>query len=218
MIKLSTEFLIKKSQGAYGLGILFCLAFFESTILLLPVELIILSIATMSSYRWYIISCVATVGSVLGGISGYYIGAFAWQPIAVPLLQQFTGLKIEIINHRHDILLPEYISQLLNLPDPTYLLALFESWSAWLVVIFAVSPLPYRLITMASGAAGVSLPVFIIASFLARGLRYTLVAWLVQRFSDKAQDSLKKIVLYCTISLLILAIGYILSKIIILNF
>lgn len=212
MFKLTTEFILKKGQGPYGALILLGVAFFESTVLLLPVELVILSLVGISAYPWYVLSLIATIGSTLGGVSGYILGSLSWEPIAVPILQTITNIHFTTVDGRIDILLPTYVTYALNLPHPTYLLSLFEAWSAWIVAVFALSPLPYRLVTMASGAADISLGVFITASFLARGTRYAIVALLVSHVSPKVHSSLQRLMFWITISALIIMTLYVLIK------
>lgn len=197
-----SNFLIRKAKGPYGLVVLAGVAFFESTVLVFPVELVILSLGSLKASRWFMISITATTSSVLGGLSGYLLGALAWSSVAVPILQSLSGVTFEVIDGRQDILLPEYIWTIFNKSEPIYMLALFESWSPWLVAGFAFTPLPYRLITIASGAAGTSVSVFVIASFLARGLRYSLVAWLTEKYSHKISAQLRRVVLILTLWLL----------------
>lgn len=218
MPKLTTELLLQKSQGPYGALILLTVAFFESTVLLLPVELVILSLVGISTYPWYVLSLIATVGSTLGGVSGYFLGSLGWEPLAVPILQTITNLQFVSIDGRMDILLPTYATYALNLPQPTYLLSLFEAWSAWIVAVFALSPLPYRLVTMASGAADVALGVFVAASFLARGARYTIVALLVSHVSPKVHTSLRRAAVWITVAALLIVTSYVLIKMTYLTF
>jgi membrane protein YqaA with SNARE-associated domain len=58
----------------------------------------------------------------------------------------------------------------------------YAKWGVWIILIKGLTPIPYKLVTIASGMAAFSLPVFVVASIITRGARFTLVAWLFQKY------------------------------------
>jgi membrane protein YqaA with SNARE-associated domain len=109
---------------------------------------------------WYALVC--TLGSVLGGLFGYAIGFFL-APLGVKLLA--------LMGHSGG-------------------LASFQAWYArfgvWVILIKGLTPIPYKLVTIASGLAHFSLPMFVGASLLTRGARFFLEAALLQHPAAKA--------------------------------
>jgi membrane protein YqaA with SNARE-associated domain len=68
----------------------------------------------------------------------------------------------------------------------------YNAWGAWAVLIAGVTPFPFKVITIASGVTGLSLPVFIVSSLVARAARFFLVAAILRRFGDPARDFIER--------------------------
>lgn len=140
----------------FGPLALFVLSFIESSVFPLPPDPLLLALCMGARSRslWFALNC--TVASVLGGVAGYWIGASAFQWLGLPVLE-FYGKVDDFEVYR----------------------TLFREEGNLAVLISAVTPVPYKLVTITSGAAGMSLPAFIASSFLGRGLRFFLVAGLI---------------------------------------
>lgn len=135
---------------------LFGVAFVESSVFPIPPDLLLVPMVLSKRREWLWFATVATVGSVLGGIAGYLIGAFLFDRVAEPILA-FYGYAEKFEAFRH----------------------LFNTWGWWIVFGAGVTPFPYKVITIAAGATGLSLPVFIVASIVGRGVRFFLVSALL---------------------------------------
>ena len=61
----------------------------------------------------------------------------------------------------------------------SYLFQVYDTWGAWIVGIFGLTPLPYKLVTITAGVAQLNMPVFIITSIVARGFRFFLVSYIL---------------------------------------
>lgn len=105
------------------------------------------------------IAGVALVASVLGGMFGYYIGWGMFETVGRPVLE-FYG---------KDAYFDDFATR-------------YNEWGAWAVLIAGVTPFPYKVITILSGATGLNFGVFMIASVIARGLRFFIVATLLWKF------------------------------------
>jgi membrane protein YqaA with SNARE-associated domain len=68
----------------------------------------------------------------------------------------------------------------------------YNAWGAWAVLIAGVTPFPYKVITILSGSTGLNIWVFLIASILARGLRFFLVAALLWKFGAPIRDFIER--------------------------
>ena len=149
-------------MGAWGL---FLLSFIEASFFPVPIEtlLFILVLANPESALFY--AFIATVGSTLGGIGGYYIGYVGEMTV---LEKMFKREKIDKAHH------------------------LFNKYGWWAVFIGGFTPLPYKLFTIASGVFYIDLKKFISASVISRGLRFFAEAILLMLYGQIIIDFLNK--------------------------
>ncbi|MCB1475221.1 MAG: DedA family protein [Rhodobiaceae bacterium] len=131
-------------------------SFAESSVFPIPPDILLIPMVLAERAKAWFFAALCTVASVLGGLLGYYIGAALFDTVARPILD-FYGYA----NAFDDFA------------------ARYNDWGAWIVFIAGVTPFPFKVITIASGATGLSLPVFIVASVAARGLRFFIVAALL---------------------------------------
>jgi membrane protein YqaA with SNARE-associated domain len=147
------------------------IAFVESSVFLVPADVLFLPMALARPERAWRYALIATVFSVLGGIAGWWIGYFAFDAIAVPILQ-FWG-KLDTFNQLKD-----------GITFETILLMLVTSG-------FAHLP-PIKVVTILSGVVHVSLPLFIISAAITRGARFFILAWLLRRYGEGIRDFIEK--------------------------
>ena len=135
---------------------------------------------------------IATIFSVLGGILGYFLGAF------------FFDIGMQIMNFYG------YEDKLNNLKNN---LIISEGFYAWLSILFLAgfTPLPYKVFTIASGLIGFNILIFIFISIISRGLRFFIVAYLSYKFGDIFTEFMKKhgAKWFTVIGMLIVTIGVI---------
>ena len=165
-------------------------SFVESSIFPIPPDalLIPMVLADRAKARRYALIC--TVTSVLGGLVGYLIGAFLFETVAQPILA-FYGYaeKFEDFATR------------------------YNEWGAWIVFMAGLTPFPYKVITIASGATGLSLPIFMVASVLARGIRFFAVAALLYWVGPPIRDFIeKRLGLVFTVFVVLLFGGFIVAR------
>ncbi|SMN10872.1 FIG139438: lipoprotein B [uncultured Candidatus Thioglobus sp.] len=157
------------AQSQYAIYWLCLVSFVESFILPYPPPDILLApMALKKPKNAYKFALVCTLFSVLGGVVGYFIGAF--------LLDVITPLLIKL----------DYIDRLETIK------VWFEQYGIWIVAIAGFSPMPYKIFTIGAGIASMALLPFILISMLARGLRFFLVAFFVKKFGDACDIWLKK--------------------------
>jgi membrane protein YqaA with SNARE-associated domain len=142
-----------------ALATLAFISFIESSIFPLPPDILLIPMILAARERAWKIAAVCTIASVLGGIAGYAIGMFLFDQLAAPILS-FYG----------------YMDKF------TVFQAQYNEWGAWIVFGAGVTPFPYKVITIASGMTGLNLAIFMVASVLARGLRFFLIAALLWKF------------------------------------
>ena len=104
------------------------------------------------------LAAMTTLLSTVGGLVGYLLGWFFLELVS-------AWVADEAWQGNYD-----------------YAKALFDEWGAWVIIVAAFSPVPYKVFTVAAGALAQPLAVFVAASLLGRGLRFFLVAWLAKRW------------------------------------
>lgn len=163
---------------------LFAISFAESSFFPIPPDIMIIPMVLATPNKAYKIAAVALLASVLGGYFGYAIGVFGFEVIAKPLLN-FYGYMDNF--HKFENYYNEY--------------------GAWIVFGAGITPFPYKIITIASGVVRLDLVVFTIASILARGIRFYLIAWLLKRFGAPMKTFIEKNLNILSILFLLLLIG-----------
>ena len=169
MLRRLYDWTLSLAAGPRAPAALGSVSFVESSFFPIPPDILLIPmvIAKREKAWWYAALCTLT--SVLGGVLGYLIGMFLFQQVAEPILS-FYG-KMDYFNEFS---------------------AIFHEWGWWFVFIAGVTPFPYKVITIASGAAGLSLPIFILASIVSRGLRFFIVAALLYFFGPPIRDFIEK--------------------------
>lgn len=157
------------AETRYALAALALVAFVESSVFPIPPDILMIPMILATPRRAWLIAGIACVSSVLGGLLGYYIGYGLFESVGRPVLE-FYG---------KDAYFDEFALR-------------YNEWGAWAVLIAGVTPFPYKVITIMSGATGLSLPVFIVASIIARGLRFFVVAALLWKFGAPIRDFIEK--------------------------
>jgi len=153
---------MRKGKGPQGLWAVAATSFAESAIVPIPIDAILVPVMLADHKRLWLAALVATVASVLGGIAGYLIGLLLYETLVQWLVELYNWQESfqEIQARFHE-----------------------EGW--WIVIFGAVSPLPYKLIAIASGVQQLSLPLFILASVAGRGLRFLAIAIAMHYFGPQ---------------------------------
>jgi membrane protein YqaA with SNARE-associated domain len=169
---------------------LFGVSFAESSFFPIPPDILLIPMILARRARAWFLASLCTIASVLGGIAGYAIGYFLYDQIGAPLLQMYGYLdKFQT-----------FASQ-------------YNDYGAWIVFFAGITPFPYKVITIASGTTGLSLPVFMAASIAARGLRFFIVAALLYFFGPAIRDFIeKRLGLVFTVFMVLLIGGFVAIK------
>lgn len=175
-------FHLSKENGA--IYWLFAIAFIESSFFPIPPDVMLIPMILAAPKKAWSIAGVATVGSVIGAYLGYAIGFYFFQMIAEPLLN-FYG----------------YLEKFNSFKD------LYNQYGAWIVFGAGITPFPYKIITIASGVVHMNLIVFTIASIIARGMRFFLVAWLLKKYGETMREFIEKNLGWLSVLFLLLLIG-----------
>jgi membrane protein YqaA with SNARE-associated domain len=167
------------------------IAFIESSVFLVPADVLFVPMGLSRPERAYRYAIVATVASVLGGIAGWLLGYYAFETVAKPILAFYGKLHafeaIRGSSSRDAILLMLITSGLAHLP-------------------------PIKVVTILSGAADINIWLFIVSAIVARGARFVLIAYLLRRYGDPVrhfiETHLRTVTLAITAIIVLLYIAY----------
>ena len=176
--------MLKISESKGAMSALFIVAFAESSFFPIPPDIMLIPMILAAPSKAWKIAGLATFASVLGGYFGYAIGVFFFELIAEPLLT-FYG----------------YLEKFQTFEN------YYHEYGAWIVFGAGLTPFPYKIITIASGAVHLDLVVFTVASVLARGGRFFIVAWLLKRFGAPMKIFIEKNLGWLSVLFLALLIG-----------
>ncbi|MGV8939101.1 MAG: YqaA family protein [Allorhizobium sp.] len=147
------------------------IAFIESSVFLVPADVLFLPMALARPERAWRYAAIATVASVLGGIAGWFLGYYAFEAVARPILE-FYG-KYEAFE-----------SLRTSVNYETVVLLLVTSGLAHLP--------PIKIVTILSGVAHIDIWLFIVSAIVTRGARFFLLAWLLRRFGEPIRHFIEK--------------------------
>ena len=147
------------------------IAFIESSIFLVPADVLFLPMALARPARAYRYALVATAASTLGGVAGYLLGWVAYDAIAKPVLDFYGKL-------------PEFEHLRACTGEDTLLLLLVTSGLAHLP--------PIKVVTILAGVVQVSFVFFLVSCVIARGARFLALAWALRRFGDSIRGFIER--------------------------
>jgi membrane protein YqaA with SNARE-associated domain len=173
-----------KPHAAWILG---AVSFAESSFLPVPPDVMLIPMALAQPERAWRYAVVCTLASVAGGVLGYLIGALLYDSIGQWIVHVWGyGDKMESIRQA------------------------FAQYGAWIIVGKGVTPIPYKIVTIASGFAGYNFGSFVALSLLTRGVRFFAEAFLLKRYGPGAREIIeKRLGFWVTIGALILVGGVI---------
>ncbi len=173
------------SRHKYAVYYLAIISFAESSFFPIPPDVMLAPMALAHRKKAWFYGTVTTVASVLGGIFGYLLGLFAFEPLVQPVITYFGW-------------------------EEKFLLAesWFDRYGVWIVFIAGFSPIPYKAFTIAAGVMHMALFPFILASIIGRGARFYLVCALIVLGGQKLEDHLKQyidLIGWATVALIVIA-------------
>ena len=184
MLQRAYTWMMDKATHDHAKGWLAVMSFAESSFFPLPPDVMLIPMVLANPKDWFKVAGLCTLASVLGGFLGYAIGFWAMDSIgqgllaALGLVGKFEALK-------------PFIAQ----------------YGVWLILIKGMTPIPYKLITISAGAFHFDLLLFTVASVLARGMRFFLLAALLWRFGESMRSFIEKRLMLVTSGIAVLLVG-----------
>ena len=189
MLRRLYDWCIAAAGKPHATWIMGAVSFVESSFFPVPPDVMLIPLCLARPDRAFFYATVCTLSSVAGGVLGYFIGAYLYDSVGLWLMQLYGyGDKIEAFRQA------------------------YAEWGAWIILLKGMTPIPYKIVTIASGFADYPLIPFILLSFVARGMRFYLVAFLLHRYGPRAREIIeKRLGFWTTMGALVVIVGFVLA-------
>jgi membrane protein YqaA with SNARE-associated domain len=163
---------------------LFAVSFSESSFFPIPPDAMLIPMVLADRRKAWFYALICTIASILGALLGYWIGRELYTKVGQPI----------IAFYHLDAAMQRFIDD-------------FNAYGTWIILIKGLTPIPYKLVTIASGVAGFALTPFILASIVTRGFRFFLVAGLLYFFGEPIRDFIERRLTLVTTLFIVLVVG-----------
>jgi len=184
MLRRLYDRVMQLAEGPQAEKWLAVISFSESSFFPIPPDAMIVPMVLARPERAWRIAAICTIASVLGGFFGYAIGYFLYETIGRPIVD-FYGYQEAFEKFHHQ----------------------FQEWGLWIILIKGMTPIPYKIVTIASGVAHFDLAVFAVASLVTRAARFFLVAALLKAFGPPLRTFIERYLTLVTTALLLAIVG-----------
>lgn len=177
---------LRQAERPYAMGLLFLLALVEPCIFPLPPDTLLIPMAIANRTKAFRLAAVATVGSVSGGLIGYGIGALAMATVGQWVVSTWH-LENAFAHFHHG----------------------FNKYGMWIILAKGLTPIPFILVTIASGVAHLNLVVFIVSATITRAARFFLEAVLIYYFGEPIRGFIERYLTWIALAVLaVLGFGF----------
>ncbi|MCX7919513.1 MAG: DedA family protein [bacterium] len=186
------DWVLHWAETPYASWALFWLAFAESSFFPVPPDVLLIALSISIPKKAFRYAAICSVGSVIGGIFGYFLGYAFFDLLGKPILSWYgygAQEKYQLIQQ------------------------LYQKYDFWAVSIAGFTPIPYKVFTIAAGVFQINFGMFCFASLLSRSARFFLVAALLWKFGPPIRYFIEKYFNLLTIIFVLLVIlGFIILK------
>lgn len=186
-VRRAYDWVLHWADTKWGAVALFVLAFAESSFFPIPPDVLLIACCLglpLKSKKVFRYALICTAGSVLGAIAGYGIGMYAWEAA-----QSW------------------FIPSIFSAEAFASVGAMYSEYDFWVVFTAGFTPIPYKLITITSGVFDINFVMFLLASIIARGARFFLIAWLIMHFGPPIKSFIDKHFNWLAIAFTVLLVG-----------
>jgi membrane protein YqaA with SNARE-associated domain len=164
MLRRLYDWCISAAGKPHASWIMGAVSFAESSFFPIPPDVMLIPMSLARPDKAWFYATLCTLTSVAGGVVGYLIGAVLYDSIGHWLIQLYGyGDKVEAFREA------------------------YNEYGAWIILLKGLTPIPYKIVTITSGFAGYNIFLFVILSIVARGMRFYFVAFLLNRYGDRAR-------------------------------
>jgi membrane protein YqaA with SNARE-associated domain len=185
MLRAAYDWCIAAAHKPYAMWLMGFVSFIESSFFPVPPDVMLIPMSLARPEKAWTYATVCTLTSVAGGILGYAIGAVLYDSVGHWLISLYGyGNKVETFREQ------------------------YAKWGTVIILLKGVTPIPYKIVTITSGFAGYNIWLFVVFSFVARGIRFYLTAFVLSRYGETARHIIeKRLTFWFTLSIAVLLVG-----------
>lgn len=189
MIRPLYNWVMRQAESRHAPKALFAVSFAESSFFPIPPDVMLAPMVVRRPDKAYWFAFLCTLASVLGGVLGYAIGYF---------LTDLGQWILAVTGHKGGLArFQEW----------------YDQWGIWVILGKGLTPIPYKLVTIASGIAHFSFAMFMLGSVVTRGARFFLVAWALKQFGPHILPVIeRRLTLFTILGLIVLVGGIVAVK------
>ncbi len=180
MLRPLYDRILRQAEKPFAAWILFAMALAEASFFPIPPDVLLLPMAIAQRDKAWRLAAVCTAGSVIGGLLGYGIGYFAMATLGQWIVDTYHLQKAFQTFHDE-----------------------FNKWGVLIILVKGLTPIPFKLVTIASGVAELHLGAFILAAFATRGMRFFIIAALVRKFGQPIKIFMEKYLNWVALGVLV---------------
>jgi membrane protein YqaA with SNARE-associated domain len=178
------DWTLRLAGHRYALAGLGTVSFLESSIFPIPPDAMLVPMVLARPERAWRIALVCTVTSVLGGFAGYALGYFLYETLGRLIVETY-GYQAAFDRFQRE----------------------FDEWGTWVILVKGLTPIPYKLVTIASGVAKFDFTAFTLASIATRGGRFFLVAALLRFFGEPIRHFIERYMTWVATAFVVALVG-----------
>jgi membrane protein YqaA with SNARE-associated domain len=185
MLRKVYDWCIAAAYKPYALWLMGLVSFVESSFFPVPPDTMLIPMSLARPEKAWTYATLCTLTSVAGGVLGYAIGAYLYDTVGHWLISLYGyGDKVEAFREA------------------------YARWGTVIILLKGLTPIPYKIVTITSGFAGYNIWLFIVCSFVARGMRFFLTAFLLNRYGARARAIIEeRLGFWFTVSVAVLVVG-----------
>jgi membrane protein YqaA with SNARE-associated domain len=185
MLRRAYDWCIAAADRPYALWLMGLVSFVESSFFPIPPDAMLIPMSLARPERAWTYATLCTVTSVAGGVLGYAIGAYLYDTVGHWVISLYGyGDKVEAFREA------------------------YARWGSLIILIKGLTPIPYKVVTITSGFAGYDIRLFVLLSFVTRGMRFFLTAFLLSRYGPRARAIIeKRLGFWVSVSFGVLVVG-----------
>lgn len=184
MFRALYDWTLRLANHRHAVRSLAVVSFCESSFFPIPPDVVLIPVVLQNRERAYRIAAICTVASVLGGMLGYAIGYFLLESVGDWLIRVY-GMGDKIAQFQE----------------------MYARWGAAIILAKGLTPIPFKLVTIASGIAHFNFALFVLTATITRAVRFFLIAFLLKRYGQPVQDFIEKRLTLLGTAFVVLLVG-----------
>ena len=194
LVRRFYDWMLGWADSPYGITGLIAVAFIESSVFPIPPTALLVALCLGNPHKWLRFAIACTFASLMGGCLGYLIGWGAWHAAHNFFFNYVPGFSPELF---------------------TRIQGYYQKHDFWIVFVLALSPFPYKVVTIAAGVFSVNFPLFFLATLIGRAVRFFVVAAALYYVGEPLRKAIDRwFNLFAFIAVVLIVLSYLLVEVI----